>query len=441
MLCALWSCTQDRSVTLSSKSSEACREGRSSCASATGAFSIPVSNTSVIPIYIGDPRTTGSWSYYNEPLISVTLCSPNHQSTNECETISNVLLDSGSTGLRVFSSAVGSNVNLSQERTQTGDRNYSLAECSEFGTGTDWGPIKRGDIIIGNQTASNTPLQIIDHEFGPMPKGCAALCPDTDPCTSGFNGILGVGLFALDCGSNCSDSTDPTLNPGIYYACDSTGCYNSFPGHCEPMGSCLLEVSTQNQVTNPISAFDEGFNNGLSITMPMVPESGSSQVTSGSLTLGINTSASVSVYPADQNGLIDKKAEDLITNLGGTTYGQATESSLAFIDSGSNGIYFPSDLPICSNNRGFYCGADPIEFTANILGFLGNPESAVRFQIANAEALFASGNTAFSNLCGPSNGNFDWGLPFFFGRTVYMGIEGKTAVINNVTSTGPYWAF
>ena len=51
--------------------------------------------------------------------------------------------------------------------------------------------------------------------------------------------------------------------------------------------------------------------------------------------------------------------------------------------------------------------------------------TTVNLSVANATTLFNSGNFAFNNLAGP-NGNsttFDFGMPFFFGRTVYYGID------------------
>jgi hypothetical protein len=42
-------------------------------------------------------------------------------------------------------------------------------------------------------------------------------------------------------------------------------------------------------------------------------------------------------------------------------------------------------------------------------------------------------------LAGPSSDSsgFDWGLPFFFGRSVFTAIEGRSAG----GSVGPYMAF
>jgi hypothetical protein len=52
-----------------------------------------------------------------------------------------------------------------------------------------------------------------------------------------------------------------------------------------------------------------------------------------------------------------------------------------------------------------------------------------------------TGNAAFFDL-GANLGSgtfFDWGLPFFLGRRVFVGIAGKT--ISGVTESTPLWAY
>jgi len=61
----------------------------------------------------------------------------------------------------------------------------------------------------------------------------------------------------------------------------------------------------------------------------------------------------------------------------------------------------------------------------------------VSFQIGDTDTLFQTSNNVFVELGGPEPDVFDWGLPFFLGRNVYVGIEGKTSTLG----TGPYWAY
>jgi hypothetical protein len=71
--------------------------------------------------------------YPNAPCVSVTICQP---STNNCQTISDILVDTGSYGLRVFSSV------LAVATTPVTDgAAHPIAECAQFGSGNDWGPV------------------------------------------------------------------------------------------------------------------------------------------------------------------------------------------------------------------------------------------------------------------------------------------------------------
>ena len=58
-------------------------------------------------------------------------------------------------------------------------------------------------------------------------------------------------------------------------------------------------------------------------------------------------------------------------------------------------------------------------------------------RIGNASSLFMSGNGVFVEMGGTLRGGFDWGLPFFLGRKVYVGFDKKGSQLG----TGPYWAY
>jgi len=67
--------------------------------------------------------------------------------------------------------------------------------------------------------------------------------------------------------------------------------------------------------------------------------------------------------------------------------------------------------------------------------------ASVNFTVGNAETL--GGNdpslVAFATLAGtyPTTDTFDWGLPFYYGRTVYTAVETAATTVG----TGPYVAF
>jgi hypothetical protein len=67
------------------------------------------------------------------------------------------------------------------------------------------------------------------------------------------------------------------------------------------------------------------------------------------------------------------------------------------------------------------------------------PTSQDTFQIGNFFNLLTSNpsNRVFPDI-GGNYVTFDWGLPFFLGRSVYIGIEGKASPY---LGTGPYFAY
>ena len=117
--------------------------------------------------------------------------------------------------------------------------------------------------------------------------------------------------------------------------------------------------------------------------------------------------------------------------------------STSFIDTGSNGIYFDSTtLPTCavgSGATGFYCSANLTPLSATLVGTNG-VSASINFSVGNALTLFAGPRLAvLPTLSGPMGDaqTFDWGLPFYYGRRVFMGIQGQASA----QGTGPFYAF
>lgn len=137
----------------------------------------------VVPLTVRTPH-----SGFNRMVVSVTVCDPG---TDHCATIDNVMVDTGSTGLRLEGSAVPSSLNLP---AFTGANGKPLAECLRFVHDDAWGPLYRTDMRIGGLTAKNLPVQIIADDVRPRPVGCP-----TSTARPTSNGTLGIGPHLLDC--------------------------------------------------------------------------------------------------------------------------------------------------------------------------------------------------------------------------------------------------
>jgi len=340
---------------------------------------------------------------------SVTVCAPG---TSNCVTIDNVQVDTGSQGLRVLASQLPASLALPAvpATTPSGMANGISGECGVFGTGYTWGAVRTADVRMAGQLAPSLSIQVIaDPSVPTVPSDCAASgLPMMTPTALRVNGILGIGLFSADCGGGCIASALPRW----YYACDTTG---SCASSTQPLDQ---------QITNPISRFALD-NNGVAIDLPTVGPGGAATVY-GSMIFGIGTQAnntlgSATVLKANTT------TGYVTTSLNGQPYSQS------FIDSGSNGLFFPSTtLTRCGV---WWCPSSTQSLSATLTGVDGATASP-DFSIANAQTLFATNNYAFNNLGGPSNA-FDWGLPFFFGRRIYTAIESRLTSAGN----GPYYAF
>jgi hypothetical protein len=173
-------------------------------------------------------------------------------------------------------------------------------------------------------------------------------------------------------------------------------------------------------------------NNGVLVELPVVSSSAISL--NGSLIFGIGTESNNSLGSAQVFKL------DPSTGNINTTF--KTKSYPSFLDTGSNAYFFldsaTTGLPTCpSPANGFYCPSSLTSLSATNTGS-NNASGSVSFSIDNADTLFSNAaDSVFPTLGGPNSGTFDWGLPFFYGRNVFIAIEGG----QTPGGAGPYWAY
>jgi hypothetical protein len=393
--------------------------GSSSSGGTTTPVITAVNNVQPVAVDSG-PTLNGQPIGANDGLFTtVTICVPG---TSTCQSIDHVLVDTGSTGLRL----VSANIALTLPFV-TDSANNPIGNCIQYADTTyQWGPLVKVDVKMAGEVASSVPIQIAGaSNFAAVPPSCSAGgTPAQTVLELGANGILGVGLFRQDCGPACASSSSP---PAIYFTCPSSGCTPT-------------SVALTGQLQNPVWMFPQD-NNGFAIILPQVGASGAVSVT-GSMIFGIGTQSN--------NGLGSAQAQAVDVNTGNfTTTFNGVPYTTSYIDSGSSGLFFldstTTGLPNCASSSdaaGLYCPTSPTSFTAITSGRSPGGSGAtvsanIAFSIANGVSLIDSPGTAFNNLGGPAPGVFDWGLPFFFGRTVFVGIESQTSP----AGSGPYWAY
>jgi hypothetical protein len=360
-----------------------------------------------------DAGPTSTSPDVNTLFTTVTVCSPG--STTNCQTIDHIEVDTQSFGLRVLASAM--TLALPVQPAANGG---SLAECTAFVDGYSWGPVALADVKISGETASSVPVQVIgDPSFSNIPASCSGQAPvEEDTVTSfGANGILGIGVFDQDCGTQCVTAVDN----GFYYACSST--------LCQP-----TTVPLAQQVTNPVSLFATD-NNGSIIELPSVAAQGAATVT-GSLIFGIDTQTN-NASGTETVLTVDPQFGYLTALFNGESL------AMSFIDSGSSGIFFnDTDIVQCTDPSfsQFFCPASTLSLTVTLQGTNG-VAGAIGFDIGNAQTLEADNPTfaALPTLAGtnPIPGSFDYGLPFYFGRRVATALESGTTTLG----AGPYVAY
>jgi len=383
----------------SSSSSGTSSSGSGSSNVATSTIATAASNVATITVDQG-PST----SFVNMPYVTVKVCAVGSAT---CDTISNVLLDSGSVGLRIVSSQLPNTLALLTRGTIS--TSY-LNECGTFVSGYTWGTVRLADVTISGESGSSVPIQVIgDPAAGSTaPSDCMTAGSNNNLSTVsglGANGLLGVEGLAVDCGATCVTSTGVIA----YYACNSSG------------SSCVATtVPTASQVPNLVRTFPTD-NNGVIIEMPQISTSGVVSVT-GALVFGIGTQSNNALGEATV--LQTDSGFDFKSTYNGVAYANS------FVDSGSSDFFFyDASLTRCSSDVGYYC---PSAITSKSATFTPSSASvsgsyAASFSISNAETLFNTSGYAFNDIgvyqSGGASQGMDFGMPFFYGKNVFAKIE------------------
>ena len=429
---ALAACGGGSPATSGSGSTSSTSSGSSSSSSSSSGGGTLTNFTQVVidagpaALNVGPNGYTAS----NTPYVTITVCAPG--STTNCQTIDHVLLDTGSVGLRIEAGVLNASL-LSALPIQTDPAGNGVGECYEYVDNYVFGSVRSGDFTIGGESVPAMALQVIGDTtggFGTVPNSCSSGNGSNMNTVQalGANAIIGVGLGAIDCGSSCSNTKGS--GGAIYYDCPSSGC-NSVVTRGESL------TAPFQQLPNPVAAFATD-NNGTVLTLPSVPAAGEVSIT-GTVYFGIGTQTnnglgSATIIPTDDNGYITA-----------TYNGTALPDS--FFDSGSNYLYFvDTTIAECTQNgfTGFYCPPQTLTLSAAITGTNGQGsitptfplENAYNTPSATANAIPGIGvNPNTQNFSNPIKNSFDFGLPFFFGRSVYTAIAGRSAA----GTTGPWF--
>jgi hypothetical protein len=363
-------------------------------------------------------------SKFNLPTVTITVCTPGG---DQCKTIPNILLDSGSDGLRLFANTLPSGL------PKISSTSESLSICSTLGGGVSlWGPFVTGDVILGTERATGVPIQTIDPGFSKAPDGCSNLAQGPESFF-GLNGILGIGGGLRDFSKI---SKAPTNG---YYACTDDSCRKCPIDQTLSWNTCGSGFPASPKDYNPIG-FLPSDNNGWILQLPAPPEEGIASVT-GTLTLGLGTRdnnaapSTLTIFHIDSKGYLSVLFQDTVYN--------------AVLDTGTAEWLFPKPLDgvsRCGDSGALaelYCPATPQIFQATLFNNKVSPmiSKEIDFELENLHSLQSLGANTVSGLSLPSSsivdGSFLLGMPFFLGRTVYYGLSGAQTPLGQ----GPFDAF
>jgi Protein of unknown function (DUF3443) len=350
------------------------------------------------------------------PYVSVKVCAPG--STTKCQVIDHIIVDTGSTGLRLAYSALNSSLRPGASGLPLvpgSSKTRTLTECETYVSSYAYGPIVKADVYIAGETAKSTQLQVFGDPKYPVPAYCRQQGgTETDTTQSfGGNGLIGVSFDLLD-------------DYALYYNCN-----NSNPRICNP-------ESAYPGIPNTVSQFASE-NNGVVLSLPAVGPTASTSPVIGTLTFGVSTQPN-NTPSTGTLGLINDGGNDINNGTFSAMVGGSWFT--AYIDSGTDVVYFndpknPS-LTYCPTSGpwgGWYCPSieQNLTFALADSGTI-QTKAHLSYSVANASNVITPYTIAYSNVAGPdgstitTNSSIGFGLSSFFGNRMYFLFTGKMAL-------------
>jgi len=353
-------------------------------------------------------------SWPQVPYVSVKICAPG--STTNCQIIDHIILDTGSTGLRIANAALSSSLQAALSANPGTTASTSLTECEQYVDSYIYGPVVNVDVYIAGESAKSTQMQIFgDDAKYPVPTACSNNAgQETDSISSfGGNGLLGVNFSAVD-------YTD-------YFDCNNNS-----------LSNCAM--NNYLGIPNTVAQFGAD-GNGVTITLPAVGASGSLTAVVGTLNFGVgtqtdNTPTSNVTTLANDGNIYDSTFGTFAVQVAGTTAWTS-----AYIDSGTDAVYFNdpanTNLVDCPSTpvyySGLYCPTTAQSVSFNYSNYGSNSiVTTVPYSIVNPNSLNEN-IVAFDNEAGYiSSANTTYseiaiGLSTFYGHTNYVIFNGATA--------------
>lgn len=336
----------------------------------------------------------------NTPYVTVTVCQPN---TTICQTVDHILLDTGSVGLKIDQSQL--QVSL-PAITQTGS-GLPISVCNSYGSGYAFSTANYADVYISGEKAANIPVQVIDDSSSQssVPSSCSNQGNFNNFSDSGARGIIGINPMI-----NLSNTTN------YDYTCVNGSCTQINSGIPVP----YLNV-------NPVGYFVSGNSSGEVISLPAVSANTDSNIY-GTLTFGINTETNNQV-PTNISS-VQGDPTDFIGRFLGSSSGSQFPT---MFDSGTNHLLFYStEISQCGD---VYCPSSPTAWISQIMNYDLSGSAIALSSIISAPTGYYGLIPDLGIVAASGDGLY--GLPFYFGKNVYLGFVGS----NSVMGSGPTWGF